>query len=550
MARQATNSSDDQMRDFASTSSAVPARLRWVTLVLFFLWLGLVLFLLSRHAFWRDEVRALSIAVSGENIVEMLKGLRGEGHPALWYLLLRGAHSMAGSQVVLPAMSLAIAAAAALLLALRSPFHWGLIALLLLSNFFLFEYTVVARNYGISVLLLFLLADRYPRNRDRGILLGILLALLANTNVHSVLLVVAFLLFWLIDILCAYGMRWTPAFKTFALNAAVSAAGIAVCVATIYPTYNDAAIQAGGLAPQPAKAILLPGAALINLVLSAVLTLDLSWNISPGLALTLQALATLIVLGSTLALVRSPGAFLAALAALVAFSFFFFVVSWGGYRHQGLWLFFLVSLYWIVQARGAATEPCIPVSWKSFVTQASAIGSAVMVLLVAQQVPAGLKEVALNLSGAPPRSRARDLGALIAARRDLQAAIIVADPDTLIEALPYYIDNRTYLLREQRFGNVIRFTSRARLSIELDDVLVTAKRLHSESGKPILILLHQQLDPTQPRIYQEGYNWILRTTPEAVRNFLAATRIIAQFAPASTDESFGVYLLDESAPRS
>ena len=48
-----------------------------------------------RHVVWRDEARALSIATQGEDWIAMLRGLHGEGHPALWYLLLRAAHAIA-----------------------------------------------------------------------------------------------------------------------------------------------------------------------------------------------------------------------------------------------------------------------------------------------------------------------------------------------------------------------------------------------------------------------------------------------------------------------
>ena len=188
------------------------------------------------------------------------KSLHGEGHPAVWYLLLRIAYLVAGTPLVLPAVSIGVASAAILLLVLRSPFSWWMIALIVLSGFALFEYAVMARNYGISALLLFALAALYKQHRDRGILLGVLLALLANTNVHSVLLVGAFLLFWLIDILCEQGIRWTPAFRTFLLNVAISAAGVVACLATIYPTYNDAAVKAtdGLTLGLLAKALVLP----------------------------------------------------------------------------------------------------------------------------------------------------------------------------------------------------------------------------------------------------------------------------------------------------
>jgi hypothetical protein len=525
------------MKQTVSASQAVGSRYLGVKLGLFVLWLCLVLFMAWHHAFWRDEVRALSLALQGENVAEMFKSLHGEGHPALWYLLLRAAYFVVRSPIVLPVVSIGVASAAALLLVLRSPFRWWMIALLLLSNFLLFEYSVMARNYGISALLLLLLAYYYPRYRDRSILLGLLLFLLANTNAHSVLLVGAFLLFWLIDILCEHGIRWTPALRTFLLNVAVSAVGIAACFATIYPTFNDAA-QAdlpGGIALLKllVKAVLLPAASFDRVF-------DFHWGRLGLLILSV------VMFGSVLGLIRSPGAFIATLTALIALSLFFATVYGGEYRHQALWLVFLVSMYWITRARNTETELRIPARIKCLLGPASAVGSALMVLLVAIQAYSGVETITGNMFGGPPMSRARDLSALVTTRSDLQDAIIIAEPDFLLEALPYYIHNRTYFTREQRFGNVVKFTSKARLSIDLEDILATARTLRAASGKPILILLSEKLDPSQPQIYYEGYNWKLSSTPEQVRDFLTSTRHLARFAPALSDESFDVYLLNHS----
>src|SRR5881227_1871597 len=71
-------------------------------LILFLAWLVLVSWLLSGHVFWRDEVRAFSLALSGSNVIEMLRNVHGEGHPALWYLILRGAHNLFPYREVLP----------------------------------------------------------------------------------------------------------------------------------------------------------------------------------------------------------------------------------------------------------------------------------------------------------------------------------------------------------------------------------------------------------------------------------------------------------------
>src|ERR1039458_1676265 len=59
---------------------------RLIALAMFVVWFGVVSFLAWTHLVWRDEVRALSLALQGDTVFAMLKGLHGEGHPAIWYL--------------------------------------------------------------------------------------------------------------------------------------------------------------------------------------------------------------------------------------------------------------------------------------------------------------------------------------------------------------------------------------------------------------------------------------------------------------------------------
>jgi len=129
-------------------------RRSWADVLLLAGWIVLVGFQIARHVMWRDEVRALTIALTGDDLVAMLRGLHGEGHPALWYLLLRGAHALFDRVEVLPGVSFAVGLITVALLIFRSPFPRPLVLLLVTGHALLFEYVVMARNYGISALVL------------------------------------------------------------------------------------------------------------------------------------------------------------------------------------------------------------------------------------------------------------------------------------------------------------------------------------------------------------------------------------------------------------
>jgi len=51
-----------------------------------------------------------------------------------------------------------------------------------------------------------------------------------------------------------------------------------------------------------------------------------------------------------------------------------------------------------------------------------------------------------------------------------------------------------------------------------------------------------QITPDQP--YKEGYNWTFVASAEQIRQFTEATKLLARFAPARTDESYDAYVLE------
>jgi hypothetical protein len=118
----------------------------------------------------------------------------------------------------------------------------------------------------------------------------------------------------------------------------------------------------------------------------------------------------------------------------------------------------------------------------------------------------------------------------------------MADPDPVLEALPYYVQNPLWFLREEDFGKVF-FKSRGdRQQISLDDILADADRLHRRFGRPIVILLHADLRDSKPGPQSTLYRDSTILTPPGINHFLASARPIARLRPAITDESYDVYV--------
>ena len=281
-------------------------------------------------------------------------------------------------------------------------------------------------------------------------MLDVLVFLLANTNLHSVLLTGAFLLFWLVDIVGEQGIRWTPAVRIYLLNAGIAVLGVIACVATLRPPFNDIIggerVWRGGLVNKLLWAFFAPEGP-VRLILFQ------HWQAATHLDEIKAVLGSLLVFGSLLGLMRWPAAFLAAMMALIALSVFFSVVYSTYYRHAGLFVCFLVTMYWITREQTPRSELPLPAWMQRLVTPIVALGWGMMILVVALQTVGGIAFAAGAVRDQVPFSRSRDLGMFVRQHPELQNAIIMVDPDIMVEALPYYIDNhltREVQLRKRR----------------------------------------------------------------------------------------------------
>jgi len=482
-------------------------------LAIFAGWLLLVGWFISGHTFWRDEVQAFSFALSGSGFAGMLRAVHGDGHPALWYLILRAAHDIVPTREVLPAAGAIIGIAAMAVFTRYSPFRTTIVALVLFSFWAAFEYVVVARNYGMSALLMFVIAALYPRTRN-SLWFGVLLLVLCNTNVPSCLLAAMFLLFRLLEMMTGGTVHSKRDWVILVGNAALALFGALLCFLTVYPTFNDAAVSPSYGDQTIGKLIggLFDRTGFSNLGFPPVL-----------------------LLGCCFGLIRRPAALTVAIASLIALKLFFYVIYPSDYRHEILYLAFLLSLYWMI-AEGAGGR------WgeKPWMNLAERAGSLLMVALLAAQTWHLYVPIKLQLMGVP-FSRSEDVGRLLQ-QPALRRAIVMADPDVMVEAVAYYADNPLYFLRQQRFGTTVRISNNARKLLTLEEVLADADRLHRQTGRPVVFLSHLGLQPDTNVRQKAMYDYYTIVTPASAKRFLASTRLIARLRPSGMDENYDVYL--------
>lgn len=153
-----------------------------------FLTIGIYAFLvfltIFNHEPWRDEAQVW-LLVSDLNLGGLIRELPYNGHPFLWYILVFPLAKAGLPYVSMGILHGILALAAAWFFLKKAPFPLFLRVLFVFSYFMLYEYAAIARNYVISVLLLFLLADLFKNRHNKPLLFGLFVALLCNTNTHS-----------------------------------------------------------------------------------------------------------------------------------------------------------------------------------------------------------------------------------------------------------------------------------------------------------------------------------------------------------------------------
>ena len=149
---------------------------------------------LAHHVLWRDELNALAITWASPTIPSLFWHIHHEGHPWLWYMILWIPSRFTQSLLVLKVVQGIVSTAIILFVALRSPFRRWEKGLVLAGYFFVFEYTVLSRMYGVMLLLFVIYLWRRTTRPENPIVSAVLLGLMASVDTIGMILSAALLL--------------------------------------------------------------------------------------------------------------------------------------------------------------------------------------------------------------------------------------------------------------------------------------------------------------------------------------------------------------------
>ena len=163
-------------------SDKLQLRRRIFYAALLLLYLGFHLFVILNHEAFRDEAQAWTIA-KNTTLSELFADLSIEGHPCLWFLIIRPFAKLGMSFRYFSYVSLVFMGVAAALFLFRAPFGEVLKVIVLGSFAFCYNSPVMPRTYCVITLLIVCLAILWPKRLEKPVLYGILIGLLFQSHI-------------------------------------------------------------------------------------------------------------------------------------------------------------------------------------------------------------------------------------------------------------------------------------------------------------------------------------------------------------------------------
>lgn len=495
-------------------------------------WLSIVIFVSAKHELWRDEVRALSIALEPESFWQLPMFLKNEGHPILWYFIIRFGYWVTQTPEILKIISICIGFGGVTLFFRWAPFPVWQKIIFLGGVLPVYEYTIMTRNYGISMLLFFLFAELYSQRKNIPLVIAIVLVALANTNVHSCILTCVFLALWFYDdIVSQYNFLTMGRTSILFIAFSLVAIGILFSVFTSLPNQDTIVIKGGSLTASHVvdaiwKNIKHPGITFDSVLFGfpTVLLRDLLlWLLIAGLLVQARMAISLFT-------------------GMVLLGSFFTVVYSGELRHQGIFIIFMISLYWIVRRQRPMQANVEPIKYLHFIHKISVY--VVLSLIFIAHLIFSIKMIRNDILKEMSSSMA--FGRFLNTHIEYKNAIIIGEPDYLLESLPYYLSNPIYIPREERFGKYVMFTKASKNKMSVGELLNIARHVKISEKRPVLIAFgHFDIFNGNKSLKYYSYNKVITWSPKELTDFRNETVRLAEFKSSLTDENYEIYLMRE-----
>ncbi len=141
----------------------------------------------TKHEQWSDEINAWLLSDS-LSIPELFKYLNNEGHPILFFLIIKIFSALGFSFSSFRYLSIFFSTIGIILLLYKTDYKWYIKLLLPFTYFIFYQYNIITRGYCLILPLLILIASLYEKRKEKCIPYTILLILLISLEIHTLLI--------------------------------------------------------------------------------------------------------------------------------------------------------------------------------------------------------------------------------------------------------------------------------------------------------------------------------------------------------------------------
>lgn len=194
--------------------------------IIFSFYLLITGFLAINHSPWRDEAQSWLIA-RDLNVVGIIKQAPLEGTPPLWHLILHPFAAAGAPYETQAVFTYLCMATAVFLLIFKSPLPWWAKILTPFSFYFIFQYSVVTRHYGLMTLALFIVAFLYQQRFVRPLLYATTIFLLTWSGIQTAAIGSLLTLLFTLEVIKTYSWKKVPLKYYFSI-AIMATASLAV----------------------------------------------------------------------------------------------------------------------------------------------------------------------------------------------------------------------------------------------------------------------------------------------------------------------------------
>ena len=135
------------------------------------------------HEPWRDEAQAILISSAPDSLGDLITLTKYEGHPSLWFIILFFTLKLTNSIIFIQILHILIMGAGMYIFLKYAEIDIKVKLPVVFGYFFMYEYSIIARNYSIGITLLFLAC--YFLNKKNLIGAAIVVAILFHANIYA-----------------------------------------------------------------------------------------------------------------------------------------------------------------------------------------------------------------------------------------------------------------------------------------------------------------------------------------------------------------------------